>query len=260
MARAYLGQPFTAAHARLYRNRGDGTFAEVTDQVGGLDRVILAMGAGFGDLDNDGWLDCYLGTGMPDLRTLTPNRMLRNDEGRRFQDVTTSGGFGHLQKGHGVAFADFDNDGDQDVFQVMGGAFEGDVYPNVLYENPGHGHHWLTLRLEGTRSNRDAVGARVRVHLRRADGRRRDVYVTVGTGGSFGSTSLQQEIGLGDAAAIDHVEITWPATGQRQRLEGLARDRAYRVREGQGAEPLALRPFDLSPEGGQDRGPRHQHQ
>ncbi len=69
-----------------------------------LDRAILAMGANFGDLDNDGWLDIYLGTGEPSYEALLPNRMFRNHNGKDFQDVTTSGGFGHLQKGHGIAF------------------------------------------------------------------------------------------------------------------------------------------------------------
>ena len=94
------------------------------------------MGLNYGDLDNDGWLDFYLGTGNPDFDTLVPNRMFRNDGGRRFQDVTTAGGFGHLQKGHGVAFGDVDNDGDQDVFEEMGGAYQSDRAYSALYENP----------------------------------------------------------------------------------------------------------------------------
>ena len=73
------------------------------------------MGANFGDLDNDGWLDAYFGTGMPDMRTLLPNRMMRNDGGTRFVDVTSSGGFGTVQKGHGISFGDIDHDGDQDI-------------------------------------------------------------------------------------------------------------------------------------------------
>ena len=237
MARAYMGEAFAADHGRIYHNRGDGTYAETTESVGGVDRVILAMGANYGDLDNDGFPDCYVGTGLPDLRSLTPNRMLRNDGGARFVDVTTAGGFGNVQKGHGVSFADFDNDGDQDVFQVMGGAYEGDWYQNVLYENPGHGNRWLRLYPQGVQSNRGAVGGRVRVRVRQADGEMRDIHHLIGTGGSFGANPLAPQLGLGDAVAVEFVEITWPATGKVQRWSGLATDSAYRLREG---EPEAV--------------------
>ncbi len=122
------------------------------------------------------------------------------------------------------------------------------MYENVLLENPGHGNHWLTLHLEGVRSNRDALGARIRVRVRRPGGAERDIHATVGTGGSFGSSPFRQEIGLGDAVAVVLVEVTWPATGEVQRFEGLQRDRAYRLRESQPApQPLAVRRFDLSP-------------
>ena len=123
------------------------------------------MGANFGDLDNDGFLDLYIGTGAPDLNTLVPNRMFRNAGGRCFQDVTTSGGFGHLQKGHGVSFGDLDNDGDQDVFEVIGGWFSGDTYQNVLYENPATATTGSRSALEGTRSNRMAIGARLKIRV-----------------------------------------------------------------------------------------------
>ena len=127
-----------------------------------------AMGLNFGDLDNDGWLDFYIGTGNPDFRTLVPNRMFRNDGGRRFQDVTTAGNFGHLQKGHGIAFGDVDNDGDQDVFEEMGGAYQADRAYSALYENPHATAEpprtdWVSLELEGTTANRGAIGARVTV-------------------------------------------------------------------------------------------------
>jgi hypothetical protein len=237
IARVYLGEPFTSEHARLYHNNGDGSFADVTQAVGVVDRVILAMGANYGDLDNDGYPDCYIGTGIPDLRALTPNRMLRNDGGARFVDVTTAGGFGNVQKGHGVSFADFDNDGDQDVFEVMGGAFEGDLYQKVLYENPGNGNHWLRLYPQGVRSNRGAVGGRVRVRVQRPDGSARDIYHLIGSGGSFGANPLAPQIGLGDAVALEYVEIIWPATDEPQRWQGLELDRAYRLREG---DPQAM--------------------
>ncbi|PYV18322.1 MAG: hypothetical protein DMG07_04180, partial [Acidobacteria bacterium] len=158
VAADYLGVPREAPIQSLLHNNGDGTFRDVTREVG-LDKVMYAMGANFGDLDNDGWPDMYVGTGNPDFRTLVPNRMFRNEGGRFFQDVTTSGGFGHLQKGHGVAFGDIDNDGDQDIYVVMGGGFPGDVARNALFLNPGHGNHWITLVLEGVKSNRAGAPA-----------------------------------------------------------------------------------------------------
>ncbi|HKY32942.1 MAG TPA: CRTAC1 family protein [Candidatus Polarisedimenticolia bacterium] len=242
----YLGLPTKAEVPRLYRNNRDGTFTDVA-RAARLDRVALVMGANFGDLDNDGWLDCYLGTGNPRLEMLVPNRMFRNDGGSRFQDVTTSGGFGHLQKGHAVSFGDLDNDGDQDIHQQMGGAYVGDVSQNVLYENPGHGGRWITLELVGRRANRFGVGARVRVDVRTPAGAR-SIHVTGGTGGSFGASSLRQEIGLGDAVRIEQVEIVWPGSGLRQVARGLGLDAAWRIVEGtERAERIRYPRFDLSP-------------
>jgi hypothetical protein len=229
VAADYLGLPTSADRGRLYRNRGDGTFEDVT-RAANLYRVVPAMGLNFGDLDNDGWLDLYLGTGNPDFGTLIPNRMFRNAAGRAFQDVTTAGNFGHLQKGHAIAFGDVDNDGDQDVFEEMGGAFLADKAYSALYLNPGVGNHWLSLELQGVRSNRSAIGARIKVELQTASGTRY-LYRTVGSGGSFGCSPLRAEIGLKDATGVTSVEVFWPATGQRQRLTGLSLDRPYRIRE-----------------------------
>lgn len=214
----------------LYENNHDGTFTNRAPKLG-LDRVFLAMGANFGDIDNDGWLDLYIGSGEPDLRTLVPNRMFRNDRGKRFQDVTTSGGFGHLQKGHGIAFGDIDNDGDQDVYAVMGGAFEGDVFQNALYLNPGSENHWITLILEGRQANRSAIGARVRVVIE-AKGKNRELHRVVNSGGSFGSSSLQLEIGLGQASGVELLEIIWPGSSEEQQFTEVPMDRFYRVIEG----------------------------
>ena len=237
VAADYLGLPVESSRTSLFRNNGDGTFTDVAKEMN-LDAAMLAMGANFGDLDNDGFLDCYFGTGDPYLGTLVPNRMFRNDAGRNFQDVTTSGGFGHVQKGHGVAFADLDNDGDQDVYAVMGGSHQGDVYQNALFENPGSANRWITLRLEGVDSNRSAIGARIRVQVETADGVR-DIHVTVGSGGSFGASSLQQEIGLGAAASIREIEISWPGSGSRQVLNDVGFDQVLKIRENE-ASPTAV--------------------
>jgi hypothetical protein len=236
----YLGTRSTYDRVHLYQNQKNGTFIDVAPRTG-FDKSLLVMGANFGDLDNDGFLDCYFGTGDPHFATLVPNRMFRNNEGKSFQDVTTSGGFGHVQKGHGVGFADLDNDGDQDIYAVLGGAIAGDIYWNALFQNPGHGNHWITLHLQGVRSNRDAIGARVRVRVIRASGESRDIHRTVGPTGSFGSSSMQLETGLGDAERIETVEIRWPMEGSVQQISGLELDRAYRIVEGQSnPEPVTM--------------------
>jgi hypothetical protein len=243
----YLDLDSPGEHARLYRNNHDGTFTDVTVRAR-LDKVQLVMGAGFGDLDNDGFLDCYLGTGEPDLRTVIPNRMFRNAGGKFFQDVTTSGRFGHLGKGHGVSFADIDNDGDQDVYTVMGGWYSGDVYQNVLFINPGHGNHWITLQLEGLESNRMAIGARIKITVDTRTGKR-EIYTTVSTGGSFGSSPVRQEIGLGDATSIRAIEIFWPRTGRTQVFKDVGMDQFLKIREGVSkAVPVKLNRIDLSHE------------
>jgi|CZKI01.1.fsa_nt_gi hypothetical protein len=237
IAADYLGLPYAGQRPKLYRNNGDGTFTDVTKECG-LDRLLLTMGAGFGDLDNDGWLDPYFGTGNPDLSTLIPNRMFRNDGGRRFQDVTTSGGFGQLQKGHAVAFGDINNSGTQDIYCVIGGAVSGDTFQNQLFANPGHGNNWLKLKLEGVKTNRAAFGARIKVVLQTDEGERA-IHRIVGSGSSFGSTTVRQEIGLGKATVIKRVEVFWPVPGITQVLEGLEINRFYHVKEG-AAEPTRV--------------------
>lgn len=245
VAADYLGLPHTAERPRLYHNNHDGTFTDVTRSAH-LDKVLLAMGCNFGDLDNDGWLDFYVGTGDPAMETLIPNRMFRNVDGQFFQEVTTSDGFGHLQKGHAISFGDLDNDGDQDIYAVMGGAYTSDHFYHVLFENPGHGNHWITLKLEGVKSNRAALGARIKVIVETQKGERA-IYKTVSTGGSFGASPLRQEIGLGQAMSIKAVEIFWPVTGQTQTLKNLALDQFYRVREGDTvAAPWKLKSFKFA--------------
>ncbi len=245
IAAFHLGLPNQVEYPRLYHNNHDGTFSNVTRQVK-LDRAMAVMGANFGDLDNDGWLDGYLGTGAPDYRALLPNRMFRNDGGKVFQDVTTSGGFGHLQKGHAVSFADFDNDGDLDIFEVIGGYFEGDAYQSVLFENPGHGNHWISLELEGVKTNRSAIGARVRVRAAGPDGPR-DIFRVVSAGGSFGDSPLRVHVGLGRATVIREVEIRWPVSEAAQTFRDLPLDRSFHVREGDDRiSPLRRKSFSFS--------------
>ena len=223
-----MGLPFKGDHARLYRNKGDGTFEDRSVEAG-LNHVYLTMGCNFGDLDNDGWLDFYLATGKPDMSQLIPNRMYRNKNGKQFEDVTWSGGFGHLQKGHAVSFGDIDNDGDQDVHAVMGGAFTGDNYRNALFKNPGQDHDWIKIKLQGKQTNRTAIGARVAINVTNAQGEQ-TFHRVVTSGSSFGVNPLRLEVGLGSQARINSVEIFWPGSGNTQKLN-LTKNKSWLVHE-----------------------------
>ena len=224
------GPRHAAGLPRLYRNRGDGTFANVTAEVG-LDHVYLSMGASFGDLDNDGWLDIYLAGGDPSRGSGMPSVVLRSDRGRRFEDVTRSGGFDRPQSGCGVAFADLDNDGDQDVHNRPGGLYPGDESADVLFENPGHGNRFVAIQAVGVESNRGAYGARIRVTVETPAGPR-TVHRAVGSVSSFGGSPARQEIGLGDATRIVGVEVAWPKSGKRQVFRDVALDTRIRITEG----------------------------
>lgn len=231
--------PPAPGHPRLFRNdgadaRGNPRFTDVS-AAAGFSRPTLPMGANHGDLDNDGWPDIYLGTGVPDYQALIPNVMLRHTgSGLRYEDATFGGGFGHLQKGHGVAWGDVDDDGDQDLLHQLGGQYPGDSYGNALFVNPGSGGRWITLELTGTRANRFGVGARIAVDVVTAGQRPRTIHAMAGSGGSFGGSSMRQEIGLGDATAITRVVIRWPGSGTVQTFDTVLLDRAYRVYEDRG--------------------------
>ena len=228
----FLGRPHDAERDHLYQGDGKGGFQEVAERCQ-VAHVTIPMGSNFGDLNNDGYLDFYLGTGFPEFEALMPNRMYLNDRGQEFVDVTYAGGFGHLQKGHGVAFADFDNDGDQDVFIEMGGAYEVDGFANAMFENPGFGNHWLQVRLIGRKSNRSAVGARIKAVINDG-GQRRSVYKWVGSGGSFGANAVsRQHIGLAGANSIEELEVFWPTTNRTQRFTNVAVDQIIEIVEGE---------------------------
>ena len=170
-------------------------------------------------------------SGYPDLHNIMPNLMYRSRNGASFKDVTYTGGFGHIQKGHAVVFADLDHDGDQDIFEQMGGAYPIDGFTNVLYENPGFGNHWITVTLVGVRSNRSAIGARLRLEIV-DDGVRRSIFRHVNSGGSFGANPLRQTIGLGQAPRIETLDVFWPMTGETQTFQSLSVDQVIEIVEG----------------------------
>ncbi len=230
-----------SSHPRLYRNLGPDGFREVSAELG-LDRAMAPMGANFGDLDNDGFLDVYLGTGDMSYEGLDVKLMFRNNEGLGFEDVTGPSGTGHLQKGHGVSFSDYDGDGDLDLFVELGGATPGDQAYNALFRNPGAGRHWLKVKLIGTRTNRAALGASIRVDLASPDGRTRSIHRTIGNNSSFGGNSLVETIGLLDATRVDALTVSWPTSRTTQTFHDLAVDQAIEITEGSNSPRVLRRP------------------
>jgi len=227
--KSMLDLPNEGEPGRLYRGLGDMRFEDVTE-AWGLDRVLLSASLGLGDADGDGYQDLYIGMAYPGYEGLMPNMMFRNREGSSFVDVTTAGGLGHLQKAGAIAFADIDADGDQDIFVNTGGMYGGDQFGDALFANPGSGAHWLDIHLVGTRSNRSAIGARLKIDVQE-DGEVRTIHRTIGSGRSYGAGPLRQWVGLGDATQADRIEITWPATGMTQVLENVSADQRLEVVE-----------------------------
>ena len=223
---------------RLYRNVGREGFRDVAAETG-LDRAVMPMGCNFGDIDNDGYLDVYLGTGAMSYEYLVPNVLWKNVEGERFEDVTTASGTGHLQKGHGVSFADFDDDGDLDLFVEAGGAVPGDRAYNLLFRNPLAGRTAVKLRLVGTKSNRAALGARIKATVQDGDGKTRAIHRTIGNNSSFGGNSLVELIGLGEKGVLAELEVSWPGGGSVQRFRNPPSAGLLEIVEGS-AEPRVV--------------------
>ncbi|HNU87315.1 MAG TPA: CRTAC1 family protein [Ferruginibacter sp.] len=234
-----------AGKAQLFMNNGNGTFSNVSSTMD-MKQTSFSMGANFGDIDNDGYLDFYLGTGNPSYKSIIPNRLYKNLGGKDFTDVTNAARVGHLQKGHGVSFADIDNNGVQDIIEDLGGAYIGDAYQTVLFYNPGQGNNnWISLKLVGTRSNRQGIGSKITVTVTE-NGKQRKIFREANSGGSFGSSPLRQSIGIGAATVIDEIKIFWPASGATQVFKKVKPNRFLKITEEKPeTEVLDIKPFKL---------------
>ena len=211
----------------LYLNNGDGTFADVT-VLAGLARSFGSMGVGVGDVDNDGFADIYLANGGPEMYRLEPNSLFVNQGDGRFAEVAAAAGVDNMGKGHGSTFADFDFDGDLDLYAGLGGHFDADVWPNSFYRNEGPAGNFLSLELVGTVSNRSAIGARVTAYC--GD---RQVHGYLASGFGFGSNnSLAVHLGLGRASQVERVEVLWPS-GRRQSWRDVPVNSGLRLVEGE---------------------------
>jgi tetratricopeptide (TPR) repeat protein len=243
--RSYLHQPVRSETMKLYRNLHNGTFEDVTAKVG-LDRVFMPMGANFGDVDNDGFLDMYLGMGNPSLGSLTPHELLRNDSGKRFVDITASSGTGEIHKGHGIAFADLRRNGQEDIVSEDGGAVPAEKHTLRLFQNPGNGNDWINMRLVGVKSNRAAVGAKIQVSVQNAGSVPRSIWRTVGETSSFGGNPTEPHIGLGPTAKIVSLDVFWPASGTHQHFAHVDKNAFLQVKEfDSGFTKLVRRPVRM---------------
>lgn len=242
-ARDFLNKKVSAEPSKLFINDKQNKFLDKSSDY--MNYTSLAtMGSNYGDIDNDGYLDFYLGTGAPDYRSVVPNRFFKNDSGGSFSDETFALGLGHIQKGHGISFADLNNDGNQDIYAVMGGAFEGDVFPNALFENPGSDHNWIKLLLKGTDSNHSAIGARLELTCVVA-GIERVIYHTVSSGASFGANALIAHLGLGNASSIKSLTVQWPNKAlTKTEYTGLELNTTYSIVENESTpKPVETKSF-----------------
>jgi len=230
--KSYLELPLKANTMKLYKNLGNGAFRDVTEQVG-LNKTFMSMGANFGDVDNDGYLDIYLGNGDPNFSSVLPHVLLRNKEGKSFVDITASSGSGELHKGHAVAFADMGNNGHEDILTVIGGATRGGRHMFRLFENPGNSNDWIRIHLVGVKCNRPAIGARIKVTVNNEGRGTRPIYRWVNSGGSFGASPFEQFFGLGPSARIESVEVEWPGNSSPpQTFRNVEKDQVIEIKEG----------------------------
>jgi hypothetical protein len=229
---------FSQDYTSLYHNDGDGLFSDVSFRSGLAATLgsYLGWGIGLVDLDNDSLLDIFIANGhiYPEIeRTGTSsyrqrNQVFRNIGNGRFREATRDIGGPLLREksSRGTAFGDYDDDGDVDVLVSVLDE------QAVLLRNDTVGGHWIKFRLEGTRSNRAAIGARVTIE---AAGKRH--VAEVRSGGSYVSQNdLRVHAGLGTATTVDRVTIRWP-NGQTETATRLAADRIYVAREGAGVQP-----------------------
>ena len=209
---------------RVFHNNRDGTFSK-RDRELGFDGCWGTMSGNFGDLNNDGYLDILLGNGSPRMDRLEPLILLEND-GRKFHNVTFSAGLPFVGKSHGTNCADLFGDGRLSVLVAAGGAYPGDLLTSSVYCPKERGGNYLNVRLTGTKSNRDAIGARLT--LISGDARQTR---EVGGGTNFGCLPCEQHFGLADRTQVEALEIRWPS-GLRQRVENPPVNDTIRVTEG----------------------------
>jgi len=221
----------------LYRNNGDGTFTDATFVAGiGVNTQYVGWGCGFADYDNDGWADIIQINGHVypeidkqhlDTTFKLPRIVYHNLGNGKFRDVSAQMGPGITEKfsSRGAAFGDYDNDGDIDVLVL-----NMNDPPSLLRNDGGNKNNWIKIKLLGTKCNRTAIGARVRV----VTGKHAQMD-EVHTGTSVMSQSdLRLHFGLGQAKTVDLIEVKWPTTWKVEKFTNIPANQILTIKEDAG--------------------------
>ena len=224
----------SAQRQLLLRNNGDGTFSNVTEQAD-ITGWYGAMSSQVADLDNDGFEEIVLGTGNPELDWCEPKPLFRNNGKGQFSDVGESSGLVHYGMLHGMAFSDYNDSGNLSLFGSFGGFYWGSRETSRLYRNLGAGNSSLEIRLVGTRSCRDAIGARVVASMDK-----HKIYKWVDGGNGFGCTNSRVvHLGLGRETRVNQLQIEWPS-GLHQSFANISASQRIEIVEGKdGVRTLA---------------------
>ncbi|HUE43343.1 MAG TPA: CRTAC1 family protein [Candidatus Sulfotelmatobacter sp.] len=221
----------------LYHNSKDGTFSDVTFSSGvGINNQYVAWGCGFVDYDNDGWADIIQVNGhvYPEIeghdtgqQFKNPRLVYRNLGNGRFKDVSAEMGTGISEKfsSRGAAFGDYDNDGDIDVLIL-----NMNDPPSLLRNDGGNQQNWIKVKLVGTKCNRTAIGARVRV----VTGTHSQIDEVHSGSSVMSQGDLRLHFGVGKAQIIDAVEVKWPTTQKIEKFTQIKPNQILTIREGAG--------------------------
>lgn len=227
---------FSEQVTTLYRNYGNGAFEDASTKAGlGVNRKYLGFGIGFFDFDNDGWKDLFITNGHVysqiagrklHVTYREPKVLYRNLRNGRFEDVSTKAGAAitAVNLGRGCAFGDFDNDGDVDI--VVNNL---DGPPSLLRNEGGNRNHWIMIKCVGTRSNRSAIGTRVKIT---ALGRTQIDEVMSGSS-YYSQNDLRLHFGLNRAERVDTVDIMWPS-GLKESFKNVPVNQLWVIEEGKG--------------------------
>jgi hypothetical protein len=223
--------------SNLYHNNGDGTFSDVSFAAGvGINNQYVAWGCGFLDFDNDGWPDIMQINGhvYPEIDThdigqnyKNPRLVYKNLGNGKFKDVSSAMGPGITERfsSRGAAFGDYDNDGDIDVLILN----MSDL-PSLLRNDGGNKQNWIKIKLIGTKCNRTAIGARVRV----VTGNHSQMDEVHSGGSVMSQSDLRLHFGLGKAPTVDLIEVKWPTTQKIEKFAQVKANQIITIREGGG--------------------------